>query len=167
MESFEVDTPYDVVILPAGAIKELDGYEATMSCLRQCYRSLTPYGRIVVDLVPLGLVSGSVSRAQPFVPAAPHVYRDGDVTYVQETLSIEFDPARNRAQKALRYQKWIRGELITSEIHDFCVQFWSINEFKAMLHAVGFEQVSVIGGYRAGSDPRPGDDDWTFSAVKA
>ena len=166
MESFEVDTPYDVVILPAGAIKEIDGYEATLSCLRQCYQSLTPHGRIVVDLVPLGLVSGSASRAQPFVPAAPQVYREGDVTYVQETLSIEFDPVKNRVQKALRYQRWSRGELTATEVHDFCIQFWSLREFRVMLQLVGFEKVSVTGGYRAGSHPLPGDDDWTFSAVK-
>ena len=55
---------------------------------------------------------------------------------------------------------------MVAELHEFCMQNWSLGEVHALLADAGFADVSVIADYREGNPPSADNRDWTFHAVR-
>lgn len=157
MAAFDVPERYDVVIVPSGALKELDGAEAALAALRCCHRALVPGGRLILDVVPLR----HVNQPEPM-----RFWRREACLWTLFTMHLDFDAAANRMIKFQRYEKWKDGALVVAELHEFCMQNWSLGEVHALLADAGFADVSVIADYREGNPPSADNRDWTFHAVR-
>lgn len=156
MATFVNPEAYQAVIIPAGAISNLSGREATGSALRLCWESLLTGGTFIADLEIPGLLTGAQPRK---------LWRRGDDVWTMEIVHSTFDPALNQMYEYVRYEKWTAGSLVGSELHTFTTQHWVPEEFAALLREVGFVDVRVTANY---DDASPGarDRDWSFHARK-
>jgi SAM-dependent methyltransferase len=157
MSAFTKPARYEAVVLPRGSIRNLPGRDETVRVLEQFRESLVGGGRLLLDVtIPL-FTSGTP-------PLIEHWVRDPFV-YTCETLVIDYDPFLDRTTRYARYAKWADGELVTTELHRFYFQHWSLPDFTALLAQVGFADIGVTGNF-ADRPPRQGDRYWNFSARK-
>lgn len=166
MARFDLPRAYDVVLIGSGAIKELDGRDAAVQALRRCRESLVPGGRLFVDVVPPRLVAGASARHRPTEPAPMRYWRRDSYLWTLQTVHLDYDSAANRTTKLLRYEKWSDGTLVAAELHQFCLQHWTLWEFEALLVETGFTDIVVTADYQDNQRPGPDNDDWTFRAIR-
>jgi SAM-dependent methyltransferase len=166
MANFSLPRAYDVVLAAAGAIKELDGREAVHQALTSCRQALVPGGRLYVDVVPPRLVAGASSRDRPTEPAPMRYWRRDRYLWTQQTILLQYDSAANRTRKLLRYEKWCDNSLVLAEVHEFCLQHWTLWEVEQLLAGAGFVDITVTADYHDREPPGPNNDDWTFRATR-
>jgi SAM-dependent methyltransferase len=147
---------YAAVIVPTGSIVLLDGADETTLALRCFARSLRPGGRLILDVPSPRLVAS----AEPM-----RHWRAGNHIWTLQTLHIDYDPVANQTTRWLRYDKWLDGDLVGSELQPFRLQHWTIREFAGLLAEAGFVDTTVTADYRPGT-PTADSDDWTFHAVR-
>jgi hypothetical protein len=94
------------------------------------------------------------------------LWRRDDVLWTLQCVHLDFDSARNQVTEFLRYEKWRDGELLTTELHTFCIQHRSPDEVSEALVRAGFHDIHVTAGYNPASRPAARDDDWTFHAIR-
>ena len=148
---------YSAILIPAGSIRNIDGYDDTRSALKSFYNSLKPDGLLLVDLI-----------APRFIIAlGPMQYWEKDpYLWTTELLRQDYDPLANRTFNFVRYQKWQDGELLKTELHRSCLQHWGLDEFAQLLTKVGFTDINIIADFKENSKPKSGSADWTFIAKK-
>jgi SAM-dependent methyltransferase len=157
MASFVKPNTYEAIILPRGSIRNLKGRDETFRTLECFHTSLTPGGRLLLDVtIPL-FVPGAL-------PIIEHWVRDPYV-YTCETLVIEYNPFLDHTTRYARYAKWADGELIKTELHRYWFQHWSVAGFHQLLTEAGFADISVTGDFTDDA-PREGHRYWNFSATK-
>lgn len=156
MAAFDLPRAYEMVIMPSGAIKELIGRDAALQALACCRKVLVPGGRLVVDVVPPRLVTEH---------GPMRYWQRGSDLWTQQVVHLDYDSAANRTIKLQRYEKWHDSVLVRAEMHRFCLQHWTLQEFHGLLAEAGFTDVSVMADYQDGVPPGPDDDDWTFHAT--
>lgn len=166
MAAFELPQVYQAIIIGAGAIKELPGREAVLRSLARCRAALVPGGRLFVDIVPPRLVSLASSRDRPTKPAPMRYWRRGRFMWTLQTVLLEYDSAKDRTMALRRYEKWRDGQLVATELHEFCMQHWTLEGFERLLVEAGFADITVVADYQDGDPPNPDNDDWTFHALR-
>ncbi|MFE4367921.1 class I SAM-dependent methyltransferase [Streptomyces sp. NPDC056835] len=157
MASFVRPEVYGAVVMPAGSIRNIAGRELTLQTLDSFRQSLLPGGLLIVDVAAprMATENNSVQIHQ----------KDPHVLTVQEVAAV-YDPISNRRTQYLRYEKWRDGDLVTTELHQFCHQLWGLDEFEELLAEVGYTDIRVTADYHEGSTPGPATGDWTFHAVR-
>lgn len=157
MSTFVSLDTYEAVIVPRGSIRNLAGRDAAAAALKCFHASLKPHGILLLDVTIPIFVPGPL-------PIIEHWANDRFV-YTCETLVIDYDPFLDRSSRYARYAKWEDGELVTTELHRFCFQHWSLRDFGELLGEVGFIDVKVTGDF-TDDPPRGGNRYWNFSARK-
>jgi SAM-dependent methyltransferase len=157
MASFVQPETYSAIILPAGSIRNLDGREAALQALNCFSRSLIPGGLLLLDVI----APRFVTELGPM-----QYWRRDPYLWTRQTVLIDYDPVANRTTKFQRYEKWRDGDLLTTELHRFCLQHWGLREFEELLGDAGFTDVSVIADFQDGERPKPDSGDWTFRACR-
>jgi SAM-dependent methyltransferase len=157
MSTFVQPETYDAVVVPRGSIRNLAGREMTIRALDCFHTSLTPGGRLLLDVtIPLFVPDP--------LPIVEHWVRDPYV-YTCETLVIDYDPFLDRTMRYARYTKWCDGEFVTTELHRFTFQHWNLHQFEALLAERGYVDITVTGDF-SDDAPREGNRYWNFSARK-
>ena len=148
---------YQAIIIPAGSIMLLDGRAAAPRALAAFRESLTPGGRLILDIEPLQPTTG---------PAATRYWERDPYLWTLQVMHTEYDSVANQTTSFLRYEKWRDGGLVATELQLFRLQHWSLPEFGRLLTDAGFTDVSVTANYRDGRQPGPDSRVWTFHAVR-
>jgi SAM-dependent methyltransferase len=154
MTTFARPGQYGAVIVPTGSIVLLDGRSATLAALRCFHDSLSPNGRLIVDIPAPRLIAG----IQPM-----RHWRRGDDVWTLQELGVAFDPFAFQTTQWLRYDRWHDGSLVASELQTFRLQQWTTTEFTALLSDAGFADIKVTADYQqtaVGAE----SETWTFHA---
>lgn len=156
MRQFVEPEAFAAVIVPTGSIVLLDGAGETTSALNCFARCLRPGGRLIIDVPAPRLISS---------PDPMRHWRCGDYMWTLQTLGVDYDPVVNQTTRWLRYDKWLDGDIVGSELQPFRLQHWSIAEFDDMLAEAGFRERRLTADYGP-TAPSSDSDDWTFQAVR-
>ena len=148
---------YQAIIIPAGSIMLLDGRAAVPRALAAFRESLTPGGRLILDIEPLQPTTG---------PEATRYWERDPYLWTLQVMHTEYDPAANQVTSFLRYEKWRDGDLIATGLQRFRLQHWSLTEFERLLADTGFTDITVTADYRDDRRPGPGSRVWTFHAIR-
>lgn len=159
MNRFQLDTPYEAIIIPGGSIQLLDARQALLEALQCFHTHLEDQGVLILDT---------------FIPAD---YRLDTIktrmweTAAQETITleekrIEVDFIQQRILSLLRYDKWKDGRLTQSELQRLSLSWYGVDEFRLLLESAGFTDVTVTGNYQAGSPPTEANGMITYEARK-
>jgi len=151
---------FEAIVIPTGSFALLPDRDSAQTALTAMHGSLTPGGRLIVDVEP-----PSLSTA-PDTGPVPHQW-NGSELLTLTNWRTHVDPVAQRTTSWVRYEAWKDGALTRTELQIFSLLWFGLGEFTAMLHQAGFTNVVVHGGYRAGSAPTAADDVWTFEATRA
>jgi len=157
MATFAEPGAYQAIIIPAGSIMLLDGRAAVPRALAAFRESLTPGGRLILDIEPLQPTTG---------PEATRYWERDPYLWTLQVMHTEYDPAANQVTSFLRYEKWRDGDLIATGLQRFRLQHWSLTEFERLLADAGFTDIKVTADYRDDRRPGPGSRVWTFHAIR-
>lgn len=155
-ESFDYDTCFDAIVIPAGSFQLITDPQHALSVLGRFRDALAPGGRLILDLDALSCLAETA-------PVARH-WQSGDdlLTLVERRASTCFQ--RQTTLSQLRYEHWRDDRLVASELQLFHLRFWGVLEFELALRTAGFTGICVHGDYRAGTALQADASVFTFEA---
>ena len=159
MDTMSVDTSYEAIVLPAGSFLLMKDRTVAMEALKKFYDHLQLGGRLILDLF---LVT---QFDKGYVDTRAWTTREDDLITLEEKL-VDVDFLNQVVVSHNRYEKWQQQQLVATELERFELKWYGIEEFKMMLEAVGYEDISVSANYSYGVTPTRYDQPITFEAVK-
>ncbi|WP_026690210.1 class I SAM-dependent methyltransferase [Alteribacter aurantiacus] len=159
MESYQSNKKYGAVIIPTGSFLLLHEREKSIKALTNFYDHLEEGGRLIVDLfLPSDLHVGHVSTRtwEKF---------NGDVITL-ETKTIEVDRINQYFISLNRYELWQKGRLELTELEQFCLRWYGVEEFILLLKEIGFTSVVLSSDYEYGKFPEKDTQSITYEAIK-
>jgi hypothetical protein len=103
MTTFAEPGAYQAIIIPAGSIMLLDGHDAVPRALAAFLESLSPGGRLILDVGVLELITG---------PAPMRYWERDPYLWTLQDMRTVYDPVANQTTSFLRYEKWRDGDRI-------------------------------------------------------
>lgn len=159
MESFSIDAKYAAIVIPTGTFLLLHEREASVQALHNFHHHLEAGGRLIVDLHVPSNIELEKTSTRTWQAA------NGD-TLTVESKKIEVDWIRQYFVSQGRYERWHEGRLVETELERYPMRWYGVEEFKAILEKVGFNNISISSGYQFGQYPKNADSIITFEAIK-
>jgi SAM-dependent methyltransferase len=158
MESFSLDTKYDAIIVPTGTFLLLYRREDSIKALKNFSNHLSNGGRLILDtFLQTDFSSGKVSTRT-------WECKNGDIITL-ENKTVEVDYINQYTVSHGRYEKWRNGTLIQTELEQFPLRWYGVEEFKMLLEQIGFEDIVISSDYNYGQYPSNSNQTITFEAV--
>lgn len=158
MESFLLNAEYEAIIVPTGTFLLLHEREDSFNALNNFYNHLTDGGKLIVDIfLQTDLKVGNTST---------RVWENQNSEKITlESKLIEIDYIHQHTTSHNRYEKWRNGELIQTELEQFSIRWYGIEEFKMILEHIGFENIIISADYEHGKYPTSSTQTITFEAT--
>lgn len=157
LENFSLSHKYKAIVMPTGSFCLIDNRKASVQTLRNFKNHLVAGGRIMIDLLfPDQFKSGEVATEAFTLPNGEGM--------TLESKAIKMDWINQTTVTYLKYEKWKNGKLIDTELQEFKLVWYGIEEFKLLLEKVGFTNISCSSGYVYGTNPTSSNDVITFEA---
>ncbi|HRL22770.1 class I SAM-dependent methyltransferase [Alcaligenes sp. SDU_A2] len=156
---YVLDHPVQAIVVPAGSFQLLDSFEQGMVALHRFHASLCSGGRLLLDVDPVHSIVNSRPGLRTW--SAPS---DGLITLNATALSTDFGAQVYREMH--RYELWEQGVLLETQLEQFSLRWWGIQELRMALEQAGFVDVVVSGAYQYGKAPHSDDDSISFEARK-
>ncbi|OIJ12844.1 SAM-dependent methyltransferase [Anaerobacillus arseniciselenatis] len=158
MESFTLNSKYDVIIVPTGTFLLLHEREQSIEALKNFYKHLTDGGRLIVDL----FLQTDIALNQ--ITTKTWELGNGDIITF-ENKTVEVDYINQYTVSHGRYEKWRNGNLIQTELERFPLRWYGVEEFKMLLESIGFDQIVISADYNYGQYPVNKEQTITFEAI--
>lgn len=158
MESFSFDKKYQAIIIPTGSFLLLHRREDSIKALKNFSYHLAEGGKLILDLS----LQTDVSLNK--ISTRTWVLEDGKMITL-ETKTVEVDYINQYTISHNRYEKWDNGKLVQTELEQFPLRWYGVEEFKLMLEQLGFQNVVISADYRYGEHPTDASQMITFEAV--
>lgn len=158
MESVSLDIEYEAIIVPTGTFLLLHRREDSIKALKNFYNHLSNGGRLIIDtFLQTDLSIDKVSTR------TWESKNDGIITL--ESKVVEVDYINQYTISHNRYEKWSNGELKQTELEQFPLRWYGIEEFKMILEQMGFEDIIISADYKYGEYPTKSSQTITFEAT--
>lgn len=136
---------YAAIIVPAGSIQLVLDPAETREVLSGFRAALGPGGRLIFDLDSLHALAETEPGARS--------WHDGDDLLTLTTITESVNVTAQTTLSQLRYERWVDGGLAETELEQFALRLWGVNEMLLLLEAVGFPEVRVHADYARGTAP--------------
>ncbi|EKU31538.1 class I SAM-dependent methyltransferase [Alcaligenes sp. RM2] len=156
---FIADRPLEAIVVPAGSFQLLDSFEQGIAALSRFHASLKPGGRLLLDLDPVAAIV-SVQSGMRTWSAPPH----GLITL--NATALEKDYCAQVTREMHRYELWEHGVLLETQLEQFSLRWWGVQELRMALEQLGFGEIVISGGYQYGKTPQDTDGIISFEARK-
>lgn len=158
MESFAFDTRYEAIIIPTGTFLLLHKRENSLKALKNFYRHLSNGGKLILDIsLQTNLTVGKASTRT-------WENQDGGMITLESKI-VEVDYINQFSISHHRYEKWENNKLIQTELEQFPLRWYGIEEFKMILEQIGFENIIISADYEYGRYPTQSTQTITFEAT--
>ena len=145
LRSLDLPKKYGAIIIPTGSFC-LIPHESAKDVLKSFYDHLEPGGRVLVDIIfPTDFVKGETKiKSYPLTSSEGILY---------SSTNLEIDWFKQKATRIIKYELLRDGLLEKTEVSNFTLYWFGIQEFWMMLESVGFTEVSYEFNYGAGGEP--------------
>ncbi|MCY9549764.1 class I SAM-dependent methyltransferase [Lysinibacillus xylanilyticus] len=159
LRSFSLESKYEAVVIPTGSFCLIENLMDAKDALKCFYKHLMPGGRVIVDLeLPSNWCTGEITTA-----TFPLSNEEG---ISLESKSIEINWVEQYTLSYLKYEKWRKGKLVDTELQQFAMRWYGIEEFKLILESVGFSDITCSADYIYKKQPSKDSQLITFEAVR-
>lgn len=158
MESFYFNQRYEAIIVPTGTFLMLHEREKSIQTLRNFRDHLRDGGRLILDLTlqtdfDIGRISTRTWECE-----------NGDVITYEKKI-VKVDVLNQFTISHGRYEKWREGKLIQTELEQFSLRWFGVEEFRHILEGLGFEDIVISADYSYGTYPQKPEQMITFEAT--
>jgi len=144
--------------VPTGTFLLLHKREESLHALRNFFNHLSDGGKLIIDIfLQTDLGIGDVSTRT-------WETQNGDLITL-ESKTVEVDYINQYTISHNRYEKWENGELTRTELEQFPLRWYGVEEFKTILEQIGFEDIIISADYKHGKHPTNSTQTITFEAV--
>lgn len=158
-DSIDQASEYAAIIIPAGSIQLVLDPAATRAIAEGFLRALRPGGRFILDLDSLH----ALAETDPWARS----WHDGDDLLTLSAVTESVDVSAQTTVSQLRYERWHGGALAETELEQFALRLWGVNEMRLLLESVGFSDIRVHADYRRDATPTADTRVVTLEAVKS
>ncbi|MCH4169588.1 MAG: class I SAM-dependent methyltransferase [Lactobacillus sp.] len=159
MTDFAIAQVYDAIIIPTGSFLLLDQLMKAKAALNCFYAHLAENGRLIVDLfLPEAAQKGFINK-RTFVTGPD------ELITLEETL-VATDAIQQVNTYHNRYEQWQSGALLATELELFPLKWYGVEEFRLLLAATGFTEITISAAYHYGHYPTNPSQTITFEARK-
>ncbi|NDJ25531.1 methyltransferase domain-containing protein [Nostoc sp. B(2019)] len=159
VENLNLPGKYNAIVVTFGSFMLLSR-PAAMAALQAFARHLEPQGQIFIDLeLPIEdfKTQNIVKQWQPIECA------DGSIILMQSSSSIDWLKQLNLT--IIRYEKWLNGNLVATELQSFPLHWFGRDEFISCLQENGYTNISLCANYNPDLQPTSYKDTLCFSAL--
>lgn len=159
IETITLDHQYEAIIIPTATFCLFATEEIALNVLKNCYRHLVPGGRLILDLdLPFYPELGEVTTT-----VHPLTETSG---ITLESKTVEIDWLHQHTITHLKYEKWVNGSLVATELQELKLRWYGLTEFKLLLESIGFATVTLSGDYDYLTPPSNSNEIITFESQK-
>lgn len=135
----DINKKYDAIIMPTGSFCLIDGMDQIKKLLVSFENHLSKNGRIILDLIfPIDFEKGE---------EVYHTKIDDRTNIILYSYSREIDLVEQKTYSLNKYEKWQDDKLIDTEIAEFNLSWYGVNEFIYILKDLGFTNIGYDFGY--------------------
>ncbi|MFA1820216.1 class I SAM-dependent methyltransferase [Virgibacillus oceani] len=161
MESFSSSEKYEAIIIPTGTFLLLHRREESIKALKNFHHHLADGGKLILDISSIPLQTDlSTDKMSTRIWQT----RAGEMITL-ETKLVEVDYINQYTISHHRYEKWEGGKLVQTELEQFPLRWYGVEEFKMMLEQIGFQVIVISADYNYGEYPINASQIITFEAV--
>src|SRR5690625_1197829 len=158
METFSSVEKYEAIIVPTGTFLLLHKREDSIKALKNFHHHLAEGGRLILDL------SLQTDLSKDNISTRTWGLRDGEMITLESKI-VELNFINQYTISHHRYEKWGHGTLMQTELEQFPLRWYGVEEFKLMLEQVGFQDIVISADYEYGEYPTNANQMITFEAV--
>jgi len=158
MELFSSDKKYEAIIVPTGTFLLLHRREDSIKALKNFHYHLAEGGKLILDISLQTDLSTDKISSRTWKP------RNGEMITL-ETKIVEIDYINQYTISHNRYEKWDHGTLVKTELEQFPLRWYGVEEFKLILEQVGFQDIVISADYKYGEYPTKASQIITFEAA--
>lgn len=159
MQDFKVDEKYEAIIVPSGSFLLLESREDSIKALQHFYDHLKPGGKLIIDTFLQTDLNTNKIATSTWNTAKGEV-----ITLEEKRIEVNF--LEQRMVSLLKYEKWLEGDLLKTELQRFPLRWYGIEEFKLMLEKVGFKEITISADYKYNQAPTNDQQMLTYEAIK-
>ena len=150
---------FGFMFIPRGSFGLIVDKQEASDSLQQLYEHLLPGGKLVLEI--------ETPRAQPEPEGTGSwgarwsggwVTRPDGAKIVLSVLSRQHHPDEQVHRQIMRYELFENGRLVETELEDFVVRYYELDDFQRLLDTAGFVGIRATRPY---DDAEPGDEDDT------
>lgn len=140
LQALDLPKKYEMIIMPTGSFALLPTREMMLKSLRAFKQHLLSGGKLILDLLlPRDFQEGDSSTMTFELSNSAGI--------VFNSTSIKIDWEAQRTIELHRYEKWVNGKMVQTELSRFVLSWYGIEEFKLILEKVGFKNCHVVWDY--------------------
>lgn len=158
-QDFAYDHSFAAILVPVGTFNLIDDFAEALGVLRRFFDHLAPGGRLMIDLLPPGYLTGERPDIRTWTTPS------GDLLRI-EGRAVDIDLVRQRRVTHDRYERWRDGRLVESELEIMAFRVWGLKEFEMALAMAGFSQISVGADHQPGKRPGRSSRILNFEALR-
>jgi SAM-dependent methyltransferase len=158
MESFSSNKKYEAIIVPTGTFLLLHRREDSLKALKNFHHQLSDGGKLILDISLQTDLSTDKISTRTWEP------RSGELITLENKL-VKVDYINQYTISHNRYEKWENGKLVQTELEQFPLRWYGVEEFKLILEQQGFQDIVISADYKYGEYPTEGSQMITFEAV--
>lgn len=159
MGAYPYPHAYEAIIVPTGSFGLITDRLMAERILAHFYQHLVANGRLILDL---DLPSDWQSHQQTIT--AFELQPDYGITLTYQTQHMNWVEQTTHA--LLKYEAWQKGQLIDTELQQFNMRWYGVEEFTQLLKRLGYRDITVSGDYQFGLAPKKHHGLITFEAHK-
>jgi hypothetical protein len=161
MEEMKLPRRYGFIMIPGGSFGHIYDNELAVRCLKRISDHLLEDGWFVVDVRPPSHLNNFGKPGESSHEVTDHP--DGSVVF--ET-SVWGDIQDGRiGRNWIKYEKYMDGQLIETEIFDYRERMYTRDEFESLLRRADFRTIHVTTAYEDSNDVKE-DDGMVFICQK-
>ncbi|MGX7025459.1 class I SAM-dependent methyltransferase [Vagococcus hydrophili] len=153
------NSTFEAIILPTSTFCLIENEQLAYQTLTNFYQHLKVGGKLILDLDLPFYPEVEESTTTSFTLSETEV-----ITFEKKIISIDF--LEQHIVYHLTYSLWRHGELVKTELQQFLLRWYGLNEFKLMLEKVGFKNINVSSDYEFDVMPTDSNQTITFEAWK-
>jgi len=158
MESFLIDKKYEAIIVPTGTFLLLYKRKDSIKALKNFYNHLIDGGKLILDIFLQTDIKMNKMSTRTWKT------KEGCVITLEDKMT-EIDDVNQYTISHHRYEKWQNGKLTHTELEQFPLRWYGIEEFKMILEQIGFKDVIISADYQFGEYPTNSNQMITFEAT--
>lgn len=157
--NFSLDKKYEAIIIPTGTFLLITNREDSIKSLKSIYKHLNDGGKFIVDI--------SLEFSNEIGKSSVRYWNKNDNEVITlDSKTIEIDYINQVFINHNRYERWLNKSLFQTELEEFKMRWYGVEEFKNILEDIGFKDISISSNYTYGKYPEKIEDVITFEAYR-
>jgi len=142
LDKLDLPRKYRLVFIPEGSLGLIIDENLLLASLKKIYNHMVSGGKFLVEI--------ETPYAKPKEIGKTNVKtreRSDGLKIILSSSCVSYDESKKISTGISKYELFKNGELIETELEEFKVRYFDIEEFRNMLNSAGFNNIKIFKQY--------------------